>query len=279
MWATLTCGGGGRLGGASGADCENGTKWVMAKNPHMTRIATDGLQAGACEALFDRIPDTVFFVKDAGGRYAAVNDTLVQRLKRRSKVELVGRRAGDLFPPHLAQRIEAQDEEVLRLGRSIENELELHLYAGGEQGWCLTWKTPLRDPAGRIIGLSGISRDVRSFAIQRPDMERVSRILDYVRNHIDQPLPAAELAAHVGLSPWQMDQRLRAVLGLSLAQHVLRIRIDIACALLRQTPQPISAIGLACGYSDQAAFTRQFRKSVGLTPNAYRRVVASARAE
>jgi AraC-like DNA-binding protein len=29
-------------------------------------------------------------------------------------------------------------------------------------------------------------------------------------------------------------------------------------------------IALDCGYGDQAAFTLQFRKSVGLTPRAYR---------
>jgi AraC-like DNA-binding protein len=29
-------------------------------------------------------------------------------------------------------------------------------------------------------------------------------------------------------------------------------------------------LALECGYADQAAFTRQFHKSVGLTPRAYR---------
>lgn len=242
----------------------------MARSIEATVISREFAVSAACEALFDRVADTVFFIKDVDGRYNAVNETLVERLARRRKADVIGRTASELFPRHLAQRIEVQDREVLAQGRTIANELELHLYAGGEQGWCLTWKAPLRDAAGRIAGLVGISRDVRSFAGQHADMERVARILDYIRNHIDQPLPAAELAAHVGLSPWQLDQRLRAVVGLSLAQHVLRVRIDLACSQLRQTQQPISAVALACGYSDQAAFTRQFRKSVGLTPSVYR---------
>jgi AraC-like DNA-binding protein len=37
----------------------------------------------------------------------------------------------------------------------------------------------------------------------------------------------------------------------------------------------LSELALECGYADQAAFTRQFHKSVGLTPGAYR--VARAR--
>jgi AraC-like DNA-binding protein len=36
-------------------------------------------------------------------------------------------------------------------------------------------------------------------------------------------------------------------------------------------------LALECGYADQAAFTRQFRKSVGLTPGAYRLATAGVR--
>ncbi len=224
------------------------------------------------ESLFDRVPDIVFFAKDADGRYTAVNETLVRRLGRSGKAEVLGRAASELFPRHLAERIEMQDRDVLRHGKSIESELELHLYADGQQGWCLTWKEPVRDAAGRIAGLTGLSRDIRPFAAPQPDVERVSAILDYARRHIDQPLPVAELAAHAGLSAWQLDQRVRGLFGISLAQYVARTRIDTACALLRETAEPVSAVALAAGYADQAAFTRQFRKAVGLTPLSYRKV-------
>ena len=40
---------------------------------------------------------------------------------------------------------------------------------------------------------------------------------------------------------------------------------------------PLSELALECGYADQAAFTRQFRKSVGLTPGAYRLATAGGR--
>jgi AraC-like DNA-binding protein len=39
----------------------------------------------------------------------------------------------------------------------------------------------------------------------------------------------------------------------------------------------LSELALECGYADQAAFTRQFRKSVGLTPGAYRLATARGR--
>ena len=228
------------------------------------------LGLGPAEGLFDYLDDVVFFIKDEERKYCAVNATLVKRLGKSAKAEVLGHRAAELFPVHLAERIDAQDIDVLHEGRTIDNELELHLYPDGQQGWCLTSKQPLRDASGRITGLAGISRDIKTFAAPGAGVERVSAVLDYVRRHIEQPLQLAELSAHAGLSAWQLDQRVRSLLGVSLAQHVLRTRIDAACSLLRETGEPISAVALACGYGDQAAFTRQFRKSVGLTPRAYR---------
>ena len=57
----------------------------------------------------------------------------------------------------------------------------------------------------------------------------------------------------------------------------VRLRIGRACDRLRHTEAPLSELALECGYADQAAFTRQFRKSVGLTPGAYRLATARGR--
>ena len=45
------------------------------------------------DELFDAVPDIVFFVKDAAGRYVAVNRTLVTRTGGRGKAALLGRTA------------------------------------------------------------------------------------------------------------------------------------------------------------------------------------------
>ena len=56
------------------------------------------------ETLFDRIPGVVFFVKDRGGRYEMVNQTLVARCGRLAKDELLGRTAREVFPSPLGDR-------------------------------------------------------------------------------------------------------------------------------------------------------------------------------
>lgn len=222
------------------------------------------------EDLFDQISDTVFFLKDREGRYVAVNETLVKRCACAHKNELIGRKALDFFPAPLGQRIVAQDMAVIRDGKSIRAQLELHLYPGGGQGWCLTWKEPVLGRDGRIIGLSGISRDLQPPAALQSDMAALSVVLDHIRENLDRSLPVPELAAMAGLSTYQLDQRIRSIFGISAGQYVTRARIELACNRLRQTDQPISRIALDCGYADQAAFARQFRRSAGLTPRSFR---------
>lgn len=222
------------------------------------------------ETLFDAIPDTVYFVKDCAGRYVAINHTLVERAGCRSKRDIIGRTATDVFPGPLGQRIADQDLAVVRDGKPIHGELELHLYPDGKEGWCLTWKQPVTTPDGKITGLCGISRDLQQAAHSDPRMGAVSRVLGHIRRNLDAPLRLPELAALADCSVYQLDQRIRGLFGLSAGQYVTRARIELACARLSRTEQAIGQIALDCGYGDQAAFTRQFRKSVGLTPGAYR---------
>ena len=242
-------------------------------------VAHDDIAAGLAAALgrpfpgielFDRIADIVFFIKDREARYVAVNETLAHRCKFADKRALIGRKASQVFAPPLGERYEAQDLKVLAEGLSIRDRMELHLYPDGSEGWCLTWKEPLIDADGAIRGLAGISRDAPALMRPGPISERFSAALVYIADHLDAPLRIPDLAARAGLSPFQFDQRVRALFGLTAGQYLSRLRIGRACDRLRHSDAPLSELALECGYADQAAFTRQFGKTVGLTPGAYR---------
>jgi AraC-like DNA-binding protein len=155
--------------------------------------------------------------------------------------------------------------------------MELHLYPDGSEGWCLTWKEPLVDADGAVRGLAGISRDAPALSRPDPISEGLSAALAYIDDHLDARLRIPDLAARAGLSAFRFDQRIRALFGLSAGQYLSRLRIDRACERLRRSDAPLSQLALECGYADQAAFTRQFGKSVGLTPGAYRLATARGR--
>ena len=227
-----------------------------------------------CDDLFDGVPDTVFFVKDAGGRYVAANQVLAERAGLRRKEALIGRTADEVFPGELGRRIAAQDRAILGSARALKGELELHIYADGREGWCLTWKEPLFDRDGEVAGLIGLSRDLRSANAAPDETACLSRALQAVQSRPDVCPTVGALAQLAGLTPFRLDQRLRAMFGISAGQYLTRLRIDRASARLRHGDEPISQIALDSGYGDQTAFARQFRKRVGLSPGAYRRLHA-----
>lgn len=227
------------------------------------------------DALFDLVHDIVFFLKDTQGRYTAVNDALARRLGFSQKSGLLGKTVGEVFPQPLAASFAKQDQRILQGGAAINGQLELHLYANRQPGWCLTWKIALTDQQGRIVGLAGLSRDIQQQMGTDVEAGAVSRVIEHIGANLDSPLHLEDLAGMADLSVFQLDQRIRALFSISAGQYVMRARIERACSCLQNTSEPISDIALSCGYADQASFTRQFRRSVGLTPSAYREMRSS----
>jgi PAS domain S-box-containing protein len=222
------------------------------------------------EALFDHLPDLVFFVKNRRCEYVVVNQTLVERCGRRTQNELIGRRADELFPAPLGESYRAQDETVLRSGKPIFDQLELHFYATGERGWCLTNKLPLRNAQQQVIGVVGISKDLHSANERGEDYSAVAKVMQHIQKNFADTLRVADLAARAGLSSYQFEQRIRKIFQLTAGQLIQKTRMEAAVQRLRETNDPIATIALDCGYSDQSAFTRQFRQTVGLAPSEYR---------
>jgi AraC-like DNA-binding protein len=225
------------------------------------------------EALFDCLPDLVFFIKNGRCEYVVVNQTLADRCGRREKRELVGRRADEVFPPPLGRSYRAQDEQVLRSGKPILDQLELHLYPTGGWGWCVTNKLPLRGRDGKMVGVFGFSKDLQAANERSADFSQVAEAVRRIHTQYDQPLKVRDLARRAGLSVYQFEQRMRRIFQITAGQLIQKVRMDAAVQRLRETVAPIAGIALECGYSDQSAFTRQFRRTAGMSPTEYRRAV------
>lgn len=244
----------------------------MARNPAQWSPDLGGplAEPRLLEALFDQLPEVVFFVKDRRGRYALVNRTLLERCGIKHKAGLLGRTADEVFPSPLGARYAAQDRLVLRTGVEIRDRLELHLYPGGVQGWCLTFKTPLRGAAGAIQGLVGISRDLHRPDERHAEYRRLADAVEHLRERYAEPLRLTALARRVGLSLDRFERLAREVFHLTPRQLLTKTRIDEASRLLREGRRTITDIAQACGYGDHSAFTRQFKATVGLAPREFR---------
>nr|WP_247711907.1 helix-turn-helix transcriptional regulator [Qipengyuania qiaonensis] len=77
------------------------------------------------------------------------------------------------------------------------------------------------------------------------------------------------MARVTGLSPAHFSRLFKEVIGDSPYQFVMDYRVEQAKRMLGEQSRPLSDIALACGFADQAHFTRIFKRLTGMTPRAY----------
>jgi PAS domain S-box-containing protein len=222
------------------------------------------------EQLFDHVPETAFFIKDSHGRYLAVNQSLVERCGCRDKHDLLGRHVREIFPKELAQLYGDQDQTVLRTGRPIVDHLELHWYAHRRPGWCLTTKLPMRNHAGDIIGVVGISRDLRSPGDRESIPASLASTLEYLEGHCDEAMSPSSLARRAGLPPARFARLIKRIFRLTPNQLIMQTRLAAAARLLTETDRPVADIAYDCGFYDHSAMTRAFRSATNTTPTQFR---------
>lgn len=101
-------------------------------------------------------------------------------------------------------------------------------------------------------------------------LDRVEALL---REQVTVPTDIASIAGAVDVHPVHLARVFRRHYDCSPGEFQRRVRIQRACRLLAESPESLSAIAYETGYADQSHFTRHFKRAVGVTPGAYRRLV------
>ncbi|MEO8523167.1 MAG: PAS domain S-box protein [Caldimonas sp.] len=131
--------------------------------------------------LIDTLPDVVF-TKDAAGRFVNCNPATLALHGVEREDQVAGKTVFDFFPPEIATPYHADDLAVMA-GQTVMNREERGLDGTGRVIWFLTIKVPLRDAAGEVIGLIGVSRDITSR--KHAEAERV-RLLAELQMQIER---------------------------------------------------------------------------------------------
>jgi AraC-like DNA-binding protein len=103
-----------------------------------------------------------------------------------------------------------------------------------------------------------------------PEHAAVRRARRYLEERWAAPVGLAELAAHAGLSRFELARTFRAQVG--LPPHAFQLDLRIARAREQLAAgEPPAAVAATCGFCDQAHLTRVFKRAVGVTPARYAR--------
>jgi len=108
------------------------------------------------QGLIEGTSDAMF-VKDAQGRFLLAN-AAAARIFGLARDALVGRDTADLFPPEVARLVAESDQVVMRDGSTVTLEEVVPTPTGVRT--FLVSKSPYRDPAGAIVGVIGVAKDI-----------------------------------------------------------------------------------------------------------------------
>lgn len=101
---------------------------------------------------------------------------------------------------------------------------------------------------------------------------QIRRIDAYIADHLDAPLRVSDLAAIVKLSASYFSKAFAQSYGHGAREHILRLRLERARAMMVESREPLGQIAAACGFADQAHLSTRFRQAYATTPNAWRRL-------
>jgi AraC-like DNA-binding protein len=83
-------------------------------------------------------------------------------------------------------------------------------------------------------------------------------------------LSLCQIADAVRVHPVYLATVFRKFYGCSVGTYVRRLRITAACDELSRRETPLVEIALETGFSNQAHFSREFRRAMGVTPREFR---------
>jgi AraC family transcriptional regulator len=120
--------------------------------------------------------------------------------------------------------------------------------------------------------VASVARISRETAKNAPPW--LGRVMDKLQSEYCERLTLDNLAHEAGVHPVHLSRVFRRCEGEGIGEYVHRLRIRAACEQISAPGKSLAEISLATGFSDQSHFTRVFRDITGMSPAAFRKLVA-----
>ncbi len=101
--------------------------------------------------------------------------------------------------------------------------------------------------------------------------DKLRKIVELMADHLDEPLSALQLARTAGLSVRQVERLFLRHLTMTPGRYYMRLRLERARELLRQTNMPILDVAIATGFTSHSYFAQSYRQQFGRPPSEERR--------
>ncbi len=101
---------------------------------------------------------------------------------------------------------------------------------------------------------------------KKQELERMTKIVEYIEQHYTEPITNQELADLLFLSKGRFEHLFRENMGVPPLQYINELRVKKAMNLIKGSDSSLSEIAAAVGFGDYNYFGRLFRRYYGRTP-------------
>lgn len=126
--------------------------------------------------------------------------------------------------------------------------------------------------AARLVELHGRSGLRSSTVANGSGTARLTLVKEYIDANLDKPLYIADLSVMAGLNRLQFVTQFKSGTGFPPHAYILRRRIERAQQMLSSPSHSIVDIALELGFSSQGHFSETFKRMVGISPGAWRKL-------
>jgi AraC family transcriptional regulator, arabinose operon regulatory protein len=130
----------------------------------------------------------------------------------------------------------------------------------------------LEQVSQRTMGLlhSIISSQRESCQTETDAAGRIGRTIEYMKEHLNESLRAATLAAVANMSLPHYFAQFKRVIGSSPIDYLIKLRMEHARRLLSETSWSVKEVAVSLGYDDPLYFSRVFKSINHTAPSDFR---------
>jgi PAS domain S-box-containing protein len=169
--------------------------------------------------LIDHMPDYIY-VKDPASRFLVANLHTAEAMGCKGPEDLIGKTDFDFYPKELAAAYFCDEQAILASGQALVNHEEKTTDAAGNERWLLSTKVPLRNHAGKVVGIVGMGHDIThrkeeeretqkareaAEAANRAKSEFLANMSHEIRTPLNGIVGMTDLALDTELTPEQQE--------------------------------------------------------------------------
>lgn len=113
-------------------------------------------------------------------------------------------------------------------------------------------------------------KEVQTIEKKRTFSRPIAQCLDYVYNHLHQPISLQDLSDLTDLNPSYLSTLFKKEMGLTVSGYIMSKKMEAARNMLKYSDETYAEISAVLNFSSQSHFIRAFKKHHGETPRQYR---------